>query len=84
MQWRAVDADSARHFRFGNGGRAELRCIFRDWPVLPPVSLYVPAHVKDVIIEMEVDAHVRVTFSSGETMRVPIPEPSLKARTPRR
>jgi hypothetical protein len=79
VQWRAKDEDNAHHLRFGNGGRAELRCVFRDWPVLAPVELFVPPDASNVLIEQEVDGFVRVTFSTGETIRVPIPMPKLSA-----
>lgn len=80
IQWRAVDASNERHFRFGNGGRAELRAIFRDWPVLAPVAMYVRADARQVTFEIHEDAHVQVTFDTGESIRIPIPEPSTKSR----
>lgn len=80
IQWRAVDADNERYFRWGNGGRAQLRAIFHDWPVLAPVELFVSASADSVSLEQHDDGHVLVTFSTGESIRVPNPVPSAKLK----
>ena len=75
FQWRAKDADSARHIHFGNGGRVEIRAVYRDWPVHAPVEMFLPAHAKAVFIEQSVDGFATLTFDSGELVRIPFPEP---------